>query len=48
MDDTVVQKIISAAQIVPGETILEVGPGTGILTQALVDADAHVIAVEAD
>ncbi|MBI4256759.1 ribosomal RNA small subunit methyltransferase A [Candidatus Uhrbacteria bacterium] len=48
MDKTVVKKIVKAAQITPGETVLEVGPGTGVLTQALVDAGAHVIAVEAD
>ncbi len=48
MDETIVAKIIEAAEIVPGETVLEVGPGTGVLTQALVDAGARVIAVEAD
>jgi len=48
VDETVVAKIIEAAEIVPGETVLEIGPGTGVLTQALVDAGAHVIAVEAD
>lgn len=40
--------MIEVACVVPGETILEVGPGTGILTQALVDAGAKVVAVEAD
>lgn len=48
VDETVVQKIIEAAEIVSGETILEVGPGTGVLTKALVAAGARVIAVEAD
>ena len=48
VDETIVAKIIEAAEIVPGETVLEVGPGTGVLTQALVDAGARVIAVEAD
>ncbi|MBI4435329.1 ribosomal RNA small subunit methyltransferase A [Candidatus Uhrbacteria bacterium] len=48
VDETVVAKIIDAAEIVPGETVLEVGPGTGVLTQALVNAGACVIAVEAD
>lgn len=47
-DASYVRKMIEVARIVPGETILEVGPGTGILTQALVDAGAKVIAVEAD
>lgn len=47
-DKGIVQKIIKAAEIVPGETVLEIGPGTGILTEALVAAGARVIAVEAD
>ena len=48
VDETVVAKIIAAAEIVPGETVLEIGPGTGVLTQALVDAGAKVTAIEAD
>jgi len=47
-DKSVIKKIIVAAEIVPGETVLEIGPGHGILTQALVESGAHVIAVEAD
>lgn len=48
VDETVVSKIIDASEIQSNETVLEVGPGTGVLTQALVDAGACVIAVEAD
>ncbi len=48
VDETVVAKIVEAAEIAPGETVLEVGPGTGVLTQALVDAGARVVAIEAD
>ncbi|MEK7105577.1 MAG: 16S rRNA (adenine(1518)-N(6)/adenine(1519)-N(6))-dimethyltransferase RsmA [Patescibacteria group bacterium] len=47
-DMSVVKKIIIAAGIKPGEMVLEVGPGHGVLTTALVDAQAEVIAVEAD
>ena len=47
-DQSVIKKIIVAAEIKPGETVLEVGPGHGVLTQALVAAGAKVIAVEAD
>jgi 16S rRNA (adenine1518-N6/adenine1519-N6)-dimethyltransferase len=41
-------QIISAAALKTGECVLEIGPGTGILTQALIDSGAHVIAVEKD
>ncbi len=44
----VLEQIISAAAITKDETVLEIGPGTGILTGALLKADAHVIAIEKD
>ncbi len=44
----VMKKIVQAAEITPGDVVLEVGPGHGVLTQALVEAGAKVIAVEAD
>ncbi|TAK04008.1 ribosomal RNA small subunit methyltransferase A [Patescibacteria group bacterium] len=47
-DASVLRKIVSAAGIVLGEAVLEIGPGTGVLTQALVDAGAKVTAIEAD
>ena len=40
--------IIESAKISPGETILEIGPGLGVLTEKLLDAGAKVIAVEKD
>lgn len=43
-----VREIVGAGEIVKGETVLEIGPGTGILTRALLDAGAHVVAVEKD
>lgn len=48
VDQSVVSKIVDAAQIVKGEEILEIGPGTGLLTTALVEAGAQVTAIEAD
>lgn len=37
-----------AAEITPGETVLEIGPGEGTLTEELLARGAHVIAVEKD
>ncbi len=45
---SVLAKIVEAAHLSPGETVLEIGPGTGILTTALLGAGARVIAVEKD
>ena len=44
----VVGKMIHSAGIKSGDTVLEVGPGKGILTQGLLDIGARVIAVEKD
>lgn len=41
-------KIMDAARLSPGDTVLEVGPGTGALTERLVEAGARVVAVEID
>lgn len=44
----VLEQIIAAADIQKEETVLEIGPGTGILTEALLQTGANVIAVEKD
>jgi len=44
----VLEQIVSAARIRKGETVLEIGPGTGVLTSALLQAGANVVAVEKD
>jgi 16S rRNA (adenine1518-N6/adenine1519-N6)-dimethyltransferase len=41
-------RIMAAAQLKPGDVVLEVGPGTGALTERLVEAGANVVAVEID
>jgi 16S rRNA (adenine1518-N6/adenine1519-N6)-dimethyltransferase len=46
--EAAVFKIVQAAEISPGETVLEIGPGKGVLTRALLDVGAHVVAVEKD
>ncbi|MBP2629702.1 MAG: ksgA [Firmicutes bacterium] len=48
IDEGIVQEIVNAADIQEGETILEVGPGIGTLTQGLAEAKANVVAVELD
>ena len=48
IDGNIIRKIASTAQIQPGDVVLEIGPGPGSLTQALLEAGAHVIAVEMD
>jgi 16S rRNA (adenine1518-N6/adenine1519-N6)-dimethyltransferase len=49
IDQGTVRRIASLAQLRPDEVVLEVGPGLGSLTLALLDAGAsHVIAVEID
>lgn len=41
-------KILDAARLTPGDLVLEVGPGTGALTERLVAEGARVVAVEID
>lgn len=40
--------MISAAGVTKDDVVLEIGPGTGMLTRALLNTGARVIAVEAD
>jgi 16S rRNA (adenine1518-N6/adenine1519-N6)-dimethyltransferase len=47
-DPNTVRRIVRAAGVVEGSTVLEIGPGLGSLTLALLAAGAHVIAVEID
>jgi 16S rRNA (adenine1518-N6/adenine1519-N6)-dimethyltransferase len=44
----VLKQIIDAAKIKKDQTVLEIGPGTGFLTTALLQTGAHVVAVEKD
>ena len=47
-DAGTVRRIVRAAGVQPGETVLEVGPGLGSLTLAILEAGASVVAVEID
>jgi 16S rRNA (adenine1518-N6/adenine1519-N6)-dimethyltransferase len=42
------ERIAAAAKLPPNATVLEIGPGTGMLTRALLATAGKVIAVEAD
>jgi len=48
VDPNIVRKIVRLAELQPGETVLEIGPGRGILTEALLEAAGQVVAVEID
>ena len=47
-DGRIADRIIGYADISPGDSILEIGPGKGILTVRLLEKGAHVTAVEID
>src|SRR4051794_30081371 len=42
------ERIVGAARLPEGATVLEIGPGTGMLTRALLGQVGKVVAVEAD
>ncbi len=47
-DQTVLAAIIATANLKMGDEVLEIGPGTGFLTAALLQTGATIIAVEKD
>jgi 16S rRNA (adenine1518-N6/adenine1519-N6)-dimethyltransferase len=47
-DPAALAEIAAAARLVPGETVVELGPGLGHLTSALLETGARVVAVERD
>ena len=48
IDGEVIQDIIDFAQITPDDTVLEIGPGVGFVTEQLVKHAKKVIAIELD
>jgi 16S rRNA (adenine1518-N6/adenine1519-N6)-dimethyltransferase len=44
----IIRRIVELARIKAGDDVLEIGPGRGSLTKALIDAGASVIAIELD
>jgi 16S rRNA (adenine1518-N6/adenine1519-N6)-dimethyltransferase len=47
-DHNQLRKLVEAAGVTAGELVLEVGPGTGTLTETLLQAGARVVACELD
>lgn len=48
VDHNLLKAMVDLADVDPGDVVLEVGPGTGTLTDALLDTGARVLAVEID
>ena len=48
INENVVRQIVEAAELSEADTVLEVGPGIGTLTQGLAESKAQVVAVELD
>jgi 16S rRNA (adenine1518-N6/adenine1519-N6)-dimethyltransferase len=48
IDPNIVRKIVALAELRPSDHVLEIGPGRGILTEALGHAAGRVTAVEVD
>jgi 16S rRNA (adenine1518-N6/adenine1519-N6)-dimethyltransferase len=48
VDENIVRKIASAAQLTPEDTVIEIGAGIGTLTQEVARRAARVIAIEID
>ncbi len=48
INNKVLTDIIDVAELNPGDLVLEIGAGLGILTQALIDKSCQVLAIEKD
>ena len=48
VDGSILKKIASAAELTSSNTVIEVGPGLGVLTETLVEQTGKVIAIELD
>ena len=48
IDADALTTIVETAEIMPGDTVIEIGPGLGVLTRELLDRAGRVITVELD
>ncbi|CAI9101688.1 OLC1v1039068C2 [Oldenlandia corymbosa var. corymbosa] len=48
LNETINEELVAAAGVEEGDVVLEIGPGTGSLTNVLVNAGATVLAIEKD
>jgi 16S rRNA A1518/A1519 N6-dimethyltransferase RsmA/KsgA/DIM1 with predicted DNA glycosylase/AP lyase activity len=46
LNDEINEQLVASANVEEGDLILEIGPGTGSLTNVLIDAGATVLAIE--
>ena len=47
-DTRILNRIVAAAELDPGDQVLEIGPGRGVLTRRLLEQAGRVVAVEMD
>ncbi len=48
IDEAALQDVVRAAEVQSGDRSLEIGPGLGVLTRALIERGAYVTAIEKD
>ncbi len=48
VDGNILDILISTSEVEPGDRVLEIGPGLGAVTTGLLEAGAHVTAIEKD
>lgn len=46
LDSDINDQLVAAAEVGEGDVVLEIGPGTGSLTNVLINAGATVLAIE--
>ncbi|HYE05488.1 MAG TPA: 16S rRNA (adenine(1518)-N(6)/adenine(1519)-N(6))-dimethyltransferase RsmA [Planctomycetota bacterium] len=48
IDESALAALVGALELAPGDRVVEIGPGTGLLSERMLDAGAQVLAVELD